>query len=102
MTKKLTRNELHAEKIGQAVAQGMFTDMLDVTNQGYSFTWEKFPEIFSGIVETQVFMGFKDTVKNLDDLKAIAVTTYVEEGNRLKSEYQGKDILPIKPHSPKI
>lgn len=95
MNKKPTRNELHAEKIGQAVAQNMFKLMLEPNNQGTSFTWDKFPEIFSGIAETQVFLGFKDGVKGFDNLKTIALNAYLEEGEKVKVEYQQNNTLPI-------
>lgn len=103
MTKKPTRNEIHAEKIGQAVAQNMFKTMLNPNNQGSNFTWECFPVIFSGMAETQAFLGFKDGVKDFDNLKAIAVSAYLEEGQKVKEEYQRNDILPIRTiNSPKL
>lgn len=96
MTIKKTRNEIYAEKIGQAVAKNMFESMLDITNQGDNFTWDRFSEIFSSTVKTQVFMGFKDGVKNIEGLKTIAVDSFVEEVDKLKTEYQQNDTLPVK------
>ena len=103
MTKKPTRNEIHAEKIGQAVAQNMFKTMLKPSNQGENFSWDRFPEIFADMAETQAFLGFKDGVKNFDNLKAITVSAYLEEGKKVKEEYQRNDILPIRTiNSPKL
>ena len=96
MTMKKTKNEIHAEKIGKAVAKNMFNSMLEPENQGKSFTWERFAEIFQGICETQIHLGFKDGVKNLDKLKELAVIAYTEECNRLKADYELNNELPRK------
>lgn len=90
MNNKKTRNEIHAEKIGESVAKNMFLTMLEPQYQSKNFTWEKFPENCKTFCKSQVTLGFRDNVKNLEYLQQIAILAYIEEGNKLKEEYQEK------------
>jgi hypothetical protein len=93
---KKTRNQIHAEKVGQAFANNIFKDMLNPNYQGDNFSWDHFPENFAKMCISQIFMSFKDGVKNLDNLKAIGEAAYLEEGKKLKDQYSENNILPVK------
>lgn len=81
---KGSKNINMARNVGIAIAKSYFEDMLDSEMQGFMFSWngERIP-----MVESNLFMYYSNTPKNLDELEIIAHDAAKVEFNNLKEEY---------------
>ena len=89
-------NEQIAEKFGVNYAKDRFQLMLDVSNQGPAFTWEKFPKMFYEACKKAFYINSKTTSKNMLQLQDIAADSYMKHVKVLISEAKNKGSLPIK------
>ena len=59
------RQKAWARMVGEAVAESMFRDFQDVTNQGTAFTWERFPRMIQRLARAQAAVQFPGRVSGL-------------------------------------
>lgn len=96
---KGSKNINMACNVGIAIAKSYFEDMLDPEMQGFMFSWngERIP-----MVESNLFMYYSNTPKNLDELEIIAHDSAKIEFHNLKEEYlKTHEKLPLNVFSDK-
>ena len=62
-------NKRRHERVSKACVDRMFEDMQNPEYQGRAFTWENFPNLVKGMVETNLFMYYARQPANFEELK---------------------------------
>ena len=83
-----------AQEVGIKFAKDFFATMLDINNQGFFFEWEKFD--VQNLAASHLFMYFKNTPKNIDELKNICKEAATIEW---KNQCESTQCLPLKEYS---
>lgn len=85
------KNKRLAQKHGIVIAQERFNDFLDIDAQGPFFHWNLHSVSVARFAKVQLFMCYRHTPKNIEELKQITYDSVVIEWNNLVSNY---DNLP--------
>ncbi len=86
------KNKIMAQNVGIAIAKGDFDMFFQKENRGFAFDWHTYYGHINR-AEKNLFMYFKDNIKNMQELQAIAKEAAKIEWNNLLEE--NKDNLPV-------